>query len=240
MSGQIRLPQYISPPPLHEAGVAKHPHLTPKQHEERRHTALHEAAHFVAGITGGAGYHDVYVRVPGRSPKSGLFSRGAAGGANVHGVTGEQETMIDIAAVLVELAINPESWMKRAASDFERAASWMDKNSSPQQATALFNRTLCIVADHWPAIDAAAAAFLELGHWDGVVPVHRCSQIVDYVRSNSWRDREPHYSIPIGFYVRLDAIRDTDLALAPFQTTSVPTRSRTPGLEKFGQCQGFK
>lgn len=174
---------------------------------------MHEAAHFVAGVTLGAGHHDVFIRVPGRSPKHGIFRRGVAGSANVHGSSGEDDAIINLSAALVEIAVNGTTWQKRAASDLDSTLTWVCKREiSGLAAIALCDRALHIVVNHWSAIDGAAAALLELGRQDGTVPYRRCRQVADYIRSGSWRSRNAHYSIPPGFTARLEAIRRTSPA----------------------------
>jgi hypothetical protein len=202
---QARLPRRINPPPLCEAGVGKHPHLSSEQHEERRRTALHEAAHFVTGIHLGAGCWSAYIRVPGRSPR--MSSRGRDGWVQISGISEEDDAVVNIAAIFVEVTFNPKSWDTRAARDIYDFDRWADKRQlSREYVFNLCDRALRIVVDHWPAIDGVAAAFLEFGYRDGIVPVRNCLRIADWVRSGLWRSRWPEHPPPARFAARLAGI----------------------------------
>lgn len=209
MPRRIRAVQYIAPPPLTEAG-AKYRHLRPEQREARRRTALHEAAHLVVGIVLGADCFDAFVRVPGRTPRSALSLRGVVGRVNVDGQTTEHSAMIDLAAVLTEIALR-EDWERHAVNDLASAGERIDRlGLSEEQIIALCDRTMRTVVDYWSAIDGVAAALLELGDRGGVVRVNRIGAVVDWVQSGLWRDREPLYPVPWAFEERLRSINAAD------------------------------
>lgn len=207
----------INPPRLNEAGRCRHRCLTPDQHRERVLTALHEAAHIVAGVVAGAGFAGAFVRVPRKSPRGvpSILYRGAAGFSGVRSLDPIQDAISSAAAVFVEAVINPGTWEKRTAADMAEFDVWgrnlgaATEEKAKAQVLACLDRALLIVAEHWGAIDGVASALLDMADGTGVVSSKKCSRISRWIRSRAWERRHTEFELPASYSKRAETVRST-------------------------------
>lgn len=201
-------------PPL-RAADAHRVTLSAKHRQVRIKTALHEAAHFVAGVIVQAEISGAYIRVPGQRTS---IPKDVMGRCYVEGCTSLREAVIYAAGVVVEPFINsePKHWARQSVHDtvgllgvLQRAYPDIQRNACDDLADLnkyqtvrlcpdlhrLVDIALLIVVRYWQAIDGVAAGFLALGDKRGHVSARDCIRLRDWVRSGQWYGRHTYLYI---------------------------------------------
>jgi hypothetical protein len=94
------------------------------------------------------------------------------------------------------------------------------------RAVGCLDKALSLLVGYWPAVDGAAAAFLELGTTSGEVKSSTCVRIARWVRSGAWRARRPAFDLPKGVSDRVAALREGSVSAASFVKAHPPHTKR--------------
>lgn len=209
--------------------------LTDDERVTRKCFAVHEASHFVVACRIGLCPHDVYVRVPRKSPKA--LSVFRAGGPGVCGLVSASGTLIQDAAIagagVVAQACLPNDHERIYADDLATVEKWFCADSIPDQTKGAFLDSVLTMVEHeWNVIDAVAACLLQCADSTGHLSTKLTYRLYQLVRRTPAEIlRVPEYSFistPLFSIPRSERPSIVGCSAYPYVRLTAPPNYKSP------------